>query len=127
MATEKNILLLGAGFSTNNLGVWALTSGAITSAWHTFPQAKIKLFVPPLPPPPPPYKKIPHFPHIKIPYFDRDPFNINMVKHWGHGGRQTTNTYATLCALTQHVHRGMEILLTSTYRHLYCSLLIGYA
>jgi polysaccharide pyruvyl transferase WcaK-like protein len=38
---KKTILLLGASFTTNNLGVWALASGAIASVLHTFPEAKI--------------------------------------------------------------------------------------
>jgi colanic acid/amylovoran biosynthesis protein len=40
----KKILLLGAGFTTNNMGVWALASGAIASAWHAFPDAHIFFF-----------------------------------------------------------------------------------
>jgi colanic acid/amylovoran biosynthesis protein len=39
----KKILLLGAGFTTRNMGVWALASGAITSAWHAYPDAQIYL------------------------------------------------------------------------------------
>lgn len=35
------ILLLGAGFTTQNMGVWALASGAISSVLHTHPNAKI--------------------------------------------------------------------------------------
>lgn len=37
----KNILLLGASFSTRNLGVWALASGAITSVFHNYPDANV--------------------------------------------------------------------------------------
>ena len=40
---QKSIVLLGAGFSTPNMGVWALASGAIASALHSFPDAKIYL------------------------------------------------------------------------------------
>jgi colanic acid/amylovoran biosynthesis protein len=40
---KKSIILLGAGFSTPNMGVWALASGAIASALHSFPDAKIYL------------------------------------------------------------------------------------
>jgi polysaccharide pyruvyl transferase WcaK-like protein len=37
----KRILLLGASFTTRNLGVWALASGAVTSAFHEFPDAEV--------------------------------------------------------------------------------------
>lgn len=40
----KKILLLGAGFTTNNMGVWALASGAMTAIWHVYPDAQISLF-----------------------------------------------------------------------------------
>ncbi len=42
-AAPKRILLLGAGFSTRNLGVWALASSAIASALYSFPGARIRL------------------------------------------------------------------------------------
>lgn len=38
---EKKIILLGAGYTTMNMGVWALASGALTSTWHSNPTAKI--------------------------------------------------------------------------------------
>ena len=40
---QKKILLLGAGFTTRNMGVWALASGAITSVLHVYPDAQINL------------------------------------------------------------------------------------
>lgn len=40
---RKKILLLGASFSTRNMGVWALASGAITSAFHEYPDAEVCL------------------------------------------------------------------------------------
>jgi colanic acid/amylovoran biosynthesis protein len=43
-AAPKQILLLGAGYSTRNMGVWALASGAIASALHSFPEAQVRLF-----------------------------------------------------------------------------------
>ena len=43
-STPQTIVLLGAGFTTRNMGVWALASGAITSAWHAFPKAQIYIF-----------------------------------------------------------------------------------
>src|SRR3990172_7240021 len=44
MSSEpKRILLLGAGFTTRNMGVWALTSGAITSILNAYPDAQISL------------------------------------------------------------------------------------
>lgn len=44
MAIEKRkILLLGAGFTTKNMGVWALASGAIKCALHTNKNAEIFL------------------------------------------------------------------------------------
>jgi colanic acid/amylovoran biosynthesis protein len=36
-----NIVLLGASFTTNNLGVWALASGAINAIYHAYPQADV--------------------------------------------------------------------------------------
>jgi len=39
----RSIILLGAGFTTRNLGVWALASGAIGSALHCFPNAAVCL------------------------------------------------------------------------------------
>jgi colanic acid/amylovoran biosynthesis protein len=39
----KHILLLGATFSTGNLGVGALTSGALTVLSHRYPDAKVSL------------------------------------------------------------------------------------
>ncbi|CAD7766607.1 MAG: Polysaccharide pyruvyl transferase [Candidatus Argoarchaeum ethanivorans] len=39
----KKIVLLGASFTTRNLGVWALTSGAITSVLHSNPNVQVKL------------------------------------------------------------------------------------
>jgi len=38
---NTTIILLGAGFTTNNMGVWALTSGAITSILNTYSNAEI--------------------------------------------------------------------------------------
>lgn len=43
MNPKKKIILLGAGFTTRNMGVWALASGAITSALHACPDAQIYL------------------------------------------------------------------------------------
>lgn len=40
----QKIILLGATFSTNNMGVGALTAGTIKSILHLFPDAKIFLF-----------------------------------------------------------------------------------
>lgn len=40
---SKKILLLGAGFTTRNMGVWALASGAITSVLHAYPDAQVYL------------------------------------------------------------------------------------
>ncbi len=40
---KKNIMLLGAGFTTKNMGVWALASGTIKSIFHTFPVAQVSL------------------------------------------------------------------------------------
>jgi colanic acid/amylovoran biosynthesis protein len=37
----NNILLLGAAYTTGNLGVWTLASGAIASALHSYPNAQI--------------------------------------------------------------------------------------
>lgn len=37
----RNVMLMGAGFTTSNMGVWALASGAVTSVWHAYPDAKI--------------------------------------------------------------------------------------
>lgn len=42
-STANKIMLLGAGFTTTNMGVWALASGAIASALHAHPDAKICL------------------------------------------------------------------------------------
>ena len=42
-SNPKKILFLGASFTTSNMGVWALASGAITSAWHAYPDARIYL------------------------------------------------------------------------------------
>lgn len=42
--TRKNIVLLGAGFTTDNMGVWALASGAVTAALHAFPEAQVSFF-----------------------------------------------------------------------------------
>ena len=36
-------MLLGASFTTRNMGVWALTSGAISAILHTYPDADIDL------------------------------------------------------------------------------------
>jgi len=41
VSNPKKILLLGAGFTTRNMGVWALTSGAIASALNAYPDARI--------------------------------------------------------------------------------------
>ena len=40
---RKKIVLLGAAFTTNNMGVWALASGAIASALHSYPDADVSL------------------------------------------------------------------------------------
>jgi polysaccharide pyruvyl transferase WcaK-like protein len=40
----KKIMFLGAGFTTNNMGVWALASGTVASALHAFPDAEIFFF-----------------------------------------------------------------------------------
>lgn len=37
------VMLLGAGFTTNNMGVWALTSGIVGAVLHAHPDAKIYL------------------------------------------------------------------------------------
>ncbi|MGA2786459.1 MAG: polysaccharide pyruvyl transferase family protein [Verrucomicrobiota bacterium] len=39
----KSICLLGPGFGTNNMGLNALTTGTVTSALNTFPQARLWL------------------------------------------------------------------------------------
>jgi colanic acid/amylovoran biosynthesis protein len=44
MDSTKRIILLGAGFSTPNMGVSALTSGAVAAAIHSFSSAEISLF-----------------------------------------------------------------------------------
>jgi hypothetical protein len=41
--TQIKVCLLGATFTTNNLGVGALTAGAIQTILHCFPEAKIVL------------------------------------------------------------------------------------
>jgi polysaccharide pyruvyl transferase WcaK-like protein len=41
---SKKILLLGGGFTTKNMGVWALSSSAITSALKAFPGSQIFFF-----------------------------------------------------------------------------------
>ena len=40
---KKKILLLGAGFTSSNMGLWALATGAITAAWHAHPGAAIHI------------------------------------------------------------------------------------
>jgi colanic acid/amylovoran biosynthesis protein len=37
----KKVILLGAGFTTQNMGVWALASGAVTSVLNSYPDAQI--------------------------------------------------------------------------------------
>lgn len=45
MATNnKKLILLGGGFTTNNMGVWALSSGAATAFWQAFPEGEIYFF-----------------------------------------------------------------------------------
>jgi colanic acid/amylovoran biosynthesis protein len=41
---KKSIVLMGAGYTTNNMGVFALASGAIASALSAYPRAEIVLF-----------------------------------------------------------------------------------
>jgi polysaccharide pyruvyl transferase WcaK-like protein len=41
--TSKTVILLGASFETNNLGVSALVCGAVSSICNSFPEAKILL------------------------------------------------------------------------------------
>lgn len=43
MQHAKKIILLGAGFTTRNMGVWALTSGAINAILHAHPDADITM------------------------------------------------------------------------------------
>lgn len=40
----KKVILLGARFSTNNMGIRALVSGAVTAVWKVYPNARIYLF-----------------------------------------------------------------------------------
>lgn len=40
----RKVVLLGAGYTTRNMGVWALASGAITSILHSLPAAQVRLF-----------------------------------------------------------------------------------
>jgi colanic acid/amylovoran biosynthesis protein len=70
---EKSIILLGVGFTTPNMGVWALASGAIASALHSFPDAKIYLLD---------YNKDPARYEVKHPYgiTDVDLVNIRFSK-----------------------------------------------
>ena len=41
--TVSEVLLLGAGYTTSNMGVWALASSAVTSACHQYPEARIRI------------------------------------------------------------------------------------
>lgn len=41
MNHEKGIILLGAGYTTPNMGVWALASGTIGSIFYEFPSARV--------------------------------------------------------------------------------------
>ena len=38
---SKKVIIIGAGFTTRNMGVWALASGGINSVWHACPNAEI--------------------------------------------------------------------------------------
>lgn len=40
---SKKVLLLGASFTSRNMGVWALASGALNSVLHIFPDAEVFL------------------------------------------------------------------------------------
>lgn len=40
----KNIMILGASYTTKNMGVWTLASGTIESILHCYPGARIHLF-----------------------------------------------------------------------------------
>jgi polysaccharide pyruvyl transferase WcaK-like protein len=44
ISKQKRVLLLGAGFTTRNMGVWALASGAVSSVLHAEPNAKVYFF-----------------------------------------------------------------------------------
>ena len=43
MKKLRNFMLLGAGYTTPNLGVWTLVTGAVTSVLHAYPDARIYL------------------------------------------------------------------------------------
>jgi colanic acid/amylovoran biosynthesis protein len=42
-SSDMTICLLGAGFTTGNMGVAALASGTIASVYYSFPKAKMFL------------------------------------------------------------------------------------